>query len=487
MLLNALNIKKEYGIQTVLDIEKLEIRDGDRIGLIGRNGAGKSTLLGVLSGRIACDEGVVKRYCPIAEILQTGETEDEPEARLLSQLKLRDSAVKSGGEKTRRAIGAAFSSQAPLLFADEPTTNLDMEGVELLEKMMKGYRGAILMISHDRTLLDQVCNQIWELDRAAVRVFDGNYSDWASQKERERGFQEFEYQKYQKEKRRLERAADALQRKSRKMAKPPKRMGSSEWMLYKGVAAVQQGHVQSNKSSVMSRLEHLDKKDRPDEPPQVSMRLPDAGRIRAKNAAAIRHLTVSYGNRIVLDDVSLEIEAGKRTFIIGNNGAGKSTLIKALMDRAPETFIASEARVAYFSQDLDTLDPEKTVLENVAEDAAYPQHICRAVLANLYMTKDDMFKPVSVLSGGEKVKTALAKVLVSGCSFMILDEPTNHMDVYTMEGLEHLLESYDGTLLAVSHDRTFISHTGDVVCQLEKGNIQKSTAQKTDTRHSGKY
>ena len=245
--------------------------------------------------------------------------------------------------------------------------------------------------------------------------------------------------------------------------------------------------MQSNKSSVMSRLEHLDKKDRPDEPPQVSMRLPDAGRIRAKNAAAIRHLTVSYGNRIVLDDVSLEIEAGKRTFIIGNNGAGKSTLIKALMDRAPETFIASEARVAYFSQDLDTLDPEKTVLENVAEDAAYPQHICRAVLANLYMTKDDMFKPVSVLSGGEKVKTALAKVLVSGCSFMILDEPTNHMDVYTMEGLEHLLESYDGTLLAVSHDRTFISHTGDVVCQLEKGNIQKSTAQKTDTRHSGKY
>ena len=165
MLLNALNVKKEYGIQTVLDIEKLEIRDGDRIGLIGRNGAGKSTLLGVLSGRIACDEGVVKRYCPIAEILQTGETEDEPEARLLSQLKLRDSAVKSGGEKTRRAIGAAFSSQAPLLFADEPTTNLDMEGVELLEKMMKGYRGAILMISHDRTLLDRVCNQIWELTR----------------------------------------------------------------------------------------------------------------------------------------------------------------------------------------------------------------------------------------------------------------------------------------------------------------------------------
>ena len=261
------------------------------------------------------------------------------------------------------------------------------------------------------------------------------------------------------------------------MTKPPKRMGSSEWRLYKGVAAVKQGHVQSNKTAVMSRLEHLEKKERPDELPQVSMKLPDAGRIRAKNAAAIRHLTVSYGERIVLDNVSLEIEAGRRTFITGNNGAGKSTLIKALIDRAPETFITSEARVAYFSQDLDTLDPKKTVLENVSEDAAYPQHICRAVLSNLYMTKDDMFKPVSVLSGGEKVKTALAKVLVSGCNFMILDEPTNHMDVYTMEGLEHLLESYDGTLLAISHDRTFISHTGDVVFRLEHGDIQKSTEQ----------
>lgn len=473
MLLNALNIKKEYGIQTILDIGKLEIWDGDRIGLIGRNGAGKSTLLGVLSGRINCDEGVVKRSCSIAEILQTGETDDEPEARLLSQLKLRDSAVKSGGEKTRRAIGAAFSSQASLLFADEPTTNLDVEGVELLEKMMAGYRGAILMISHDRTLLDRVCTQIWELDKGTIRVFNGNYSDWAAQKNRERDFQEFEYRQYQKEKKHLEKAADALQRKSQAMAKPPRRMGQSEWILYKGVAAVQQGHVQSNKSSVLSRLDHLEKKERPDEQPQISMKLPDAGRIRAKNAASIRHLTVRYGEHLVLDDVSLEIESGKRTFITGTNGAGKSTLIKALMEGAPETFITNEARVSYFSQDLDTLDPAKTVLENVMKDAACPQHICRAVLSNLYMTKDDMFKPVRVLSGGEKVKTALAKVLVSGCNFMVLDEPTNHMDVYTMEGLEKLLESYDGTLLAVSHDRTFIRHTGDVVYRIGDGLVQK--------------
>lgn len=199
------------------------------------------------------------------------------------------------------------------------------------------------------------------------------------------------------------------------------------------------------------------------------MKLPDSGRIRARYAATVRNLTVAYGERMVLNNVSLSVESGRRTFITGGNGAGKSTLIHALMTGADGTFITSEARVAYFSQDQDTLDPKKTVLENVTRDAAYPQHICRAVLSNLYMSLRDMEKPVSVLSGGERVKTALAKVLVGGCNFLILDEPTNHMDVYTMEGLEKLLAGYDGTLLAVSHDRTFIEHVGDVVYQLADG------------------
>lgn len=472
MLLNAQNIKKEYGIQTILDIERLEIMDGDRIGLIGHNGAGKSTLLGVLAGRIPCDSGSIKRNCEIAEILQTGESDGQSEGRLLSQFQLRDSAVKSGGEKTRMAIAAAFSKHAPLLLADEPTTNLDMDGVEMLEKMMSGYRGAILMISHDRALLDRVCNQIWELENGRLRVFNGNYSDWSSQKSRERNFQEFEYQQYQKERRRLEKTADELQRKSRTMAKPPRRMGTSEWILYKGVAAVQQGHVQSNKTAVIRRLEHLEKKEKPTQLPQVSMRLPDGGQIRARYAASIKHLSVEYNGKTVLDDASLNVESGRRTILTGRNGAGKSTLINALMEHVPEAFITSEARVSCFSQDQSSLEPDKTVLENVTSDAAYPQHICRAVLANLYMSKNDMSKPVRVLSGGERVKTALAKVLVSGCNFMILDEPTNHMDIYTMEGLEKLLESYDGTLLAVSHDRAFIKRLGDIVFHVEDGKVK---------------
>lgn len=472
MLLDAQNIKKEYGIQTVLDIDKLQVRDGDRIGLIGRNGAGKSTLLGILSGRLKPDKGTVKRNCQIAEILQCGGTDGKAEGRFISRMQLQNSAAKSGGERTRLAIAAAFSRHAPLLFADEPTTSLDVDGVEMLEKLISGYRGAVIITSHDRTLLDKVCNQIWELEEGSVRVFDGNYSHWHKQKIREQNFQTFEYQQYQKEKKRLEKIAGELQRKSKTMMKPPKGMGQSEWILYKGTSMIQQGHVQSNKTAVMTRLNHLEKKKKPPELPQVSMKLSKAGTIRSRYAATVRNLSVSYGTNLVLRDVNLSVESGKRTFLTGGNGAGKSTLIKAILEGAPETSITSEAHIAYFSQDQDVLEPDKTVLDNVMADTVLPQHICRAVLLNLYLTKADMFKPVSALSGGERVKTALAKVLVSECNFMILDEPSNHMDVYTMEGLEKLLASYDGTLLAISHDRTFIRHVGDVLYRVESGTVQ---------------
>lgn len=180
-----------------------------------------------------------------------------------------------------------------------------------------------------------------------------------------------------------------------------------------------------------------------------------------------QNIKKEYGIQTVLDIDKLEVRDGDRIGLIGRNGAGKSTLIKAILGGASETSITSEAHIAYFSQDQDVLEPDKTVLDNVMADTVLPQHICRTVLLNLYLTKDDMFKPVSVLSGGERVKTALAKVLVSEYNFMILDEPANHMDVYTMEGLEKLLASYDGTLLAISHDRTFIRHVGDVLYRVE--------------------
>lgn len=475
MLLIGQYIKKEYGIQKILDIKKVEINENDRIGLVGRNGAGKSTLLGILNGRIPCDEGTIIRRSEIAEILQSGEAQGDADGKYISRMSIKNSAVKSGGEKTRRAIAAAFSKHATLLFADEPTTNLDINGIILLEKMLTGYNGAVVLISHDRQLLDHVCNQIWELEDGELRIFQGNYTAWFEQRSREREFQSFEYDQYRTEKKRLERRIIEVKEDAKKFYKPPKRMGSSEWQLYIGDNSIRQGHVQKRASAMVSRLSHLKEKEKPKELPDISMKLGEYRKIKAKVAAKTDELTVVFDDRVILDEVRISVLSGKKTFLTGENGSGKTTLIRKLINREDHTFITSDAKIGYFSQEQENLDYEKSVLENVLKTAIVPEHICRAVLMNLYMKENDIYKKVCVLSGGERVKTALAKVLVSDCNFLILDEPTNHMDIYTMEGLEKLLKSYDGTLLAVSHDRKLVENLADIVYRIEGGHCYEMT------------
>ncbi len=470
-LISSQNIKLEYGIQTILDVTKLEIQDGDRIGLVGRNGAGKSSLFGVLTGRIKADSGVIVRNCEIAEIMQSGETDGISEGRYISQMRIKDSAIKSGGEKTRLAIASAFSKRTPLLLADEPTTNLDVAGIESLTKMLKGYRGAFLLISHDRTLLDEVCTTIWELEDGEVKVFPGNYTSWHEQKRRERDFQQFEYEQYRAEKKRLEKVIQSTKQQASQMRKPPGRMGQSEWMLYKNKYAGKQKSVEGHASALETRLNQLEKKERPKDLPEISIKLDVNRKIKAKVAAKVENLTVCYEDHMVLADATLRLLTGKKTFLIGENGAGKTTLVKNLLQNSEHSSITSDAHIGYFSQEQENLDYEKTVLENVTENAVFPEHMCRSVLANLYMKEQDVFKKVKVLSGGERVKTALARLLVSGVNLLILDEPTNHMDIYTMEGLEHLLDSYDGTLLVITHDRKLTENLAEVIYEVRDGNV----------------
>ncbi|MDD2973093.1 MAG: ABC-F type ribosomal protection protein [Lachnospiraceae bacterium] len=474
MLLRADKIEKEYGIQQVFHIDEITVEDGDRIGLVGRNGTGKSTLLQVLNGSVPADAGHIIRNCEIAMIRQDAVVEAESDESYISRVGLRGSAMKSGGEKMRLAIASALSSHAPLLFADEPTTNLDVEGIEMLQKMLRGYRGAIVLVSHDRKLLDEVCTKIWELEDGALRIFEGNYTAWMEQKEREREFQQFEYEQYTREKYRMEKAIIEVECKAQNMVKRPRRMGSSEWMLYKGIASEQQKNVSNRSAAMKSRMEHLERKEKPSRLPQVSMTGMHIDSIKAKYAIKIGHLTVSYDDHMVLCDTGLMVESGKKTFLTGENGAGKSTLLQALVNGTPEVSITEDARIAYFSQSLMELQEEKSVLENVCYDAAEGESICRAVLANLYLSKEDLHKKVKVLSGGERVKTALAKILVSGSNLLILDEPTNHMDLYTMEGLEKMLLAFQGTLLVVSHDRRLVEKLADTVYEIKNGKIYLS-------------
>lgn len=467
MLLKANKLKKEYGVQEVLDIEHLEIWDGDRIGIVGVNGSGKSTLLHILYGDLDADEGQVERKCEIAMISQDGESQGEATDFYQSQMGIRKKQINSGGEKTRLAIAAAYSKQAPLLLADEPTTNLDEEGLETLEALLMGYPGAVVLISHDRKLLDQVCTTIWALEKGKIRIYPGNYTDWYEQRQREYRFTEFEYEQYQKEKKRLKQLVSQTSQKAKGMTKAPKRMGNSEARLHIGSIKEKRKKIDDRVKIFENRMDNLEVKERPEELPEIKMDLGASKPVKSKFAVKMKDITIQYGDHTVLQNLNFEIPAGKRCFLKGVNGSGKTSLIRYLMDDNPGVTYASDLKIGYVSQNHNTLDFNKTVLENVRYHSIFTEGIDRAVLANLNLSKQDINKKVSVLSGGERVKTALAQVLVSECNMLILDEPTNHMDIYAMEALEALLLKWKGTLLIVSHDRTFSGRLAEKMYLLE--------------------
>ncbi len=471
-LLQAQHLTKTFGARTLFRAEQLELHDGDRIGLVGENGAGKSTLLDILCGALPCDEGRIDRRCPIAMIRQSGDAEGVPDGRLLRTLSLAGSACKSGGERTRRAIAAAFSQGTPLLFADEPTTNLDLDGIEAVEEMLRGYPGAVLLISHDRQLLEAVCTSIWAIQEGEIRVFPGGYAEWIAQRDRERAFAQFEYDQYRNEKRRLEAETVNLREQARGMRKAPKRMGNSEARLHRCHISPAQIQVQARAKAIESRVRQLEVKERPSDLPQIRMALGAASPITSKTAARIDHLTVRYGTRTVVEDASFTLPTGKRTFLLGGNGAGKTTLAEHLVQGGACARLANGVRLGYFAQNHELLDPERSVLENVRMASQLPEYEVRTILANLRISGDAVWKPVRILSGGERAKAALARLLASDCNLLVLDEPTNHIDLYTAQALEPLLLRWQGTLLVISHDRHLIEQTAERLLFVEGGRVR---------------
>ena len=274
-----------------------------------------------------------------------------------------DGARKSGGERTRAALAAAFSRGDPLLFADEPTTNLDLDGIETLQKQLRGYRGAVVLVSHDRALLDQVCTAIWAIEEGTVRVFPDSYSAWLAERDRERAFRQFEYDQYRVEKARLLAEARDLREAARGMRKMPRRMGLSEARLHKGTASIPQGTVEARAKALSRRAERLEARERPGDLPEVRMALGAAHPVTAKTAARVEGLTVRYGPRTVLKDASFSLPTGSRTVMLGPNGAGKTTLLEHLMRDGECARFAAGVKPGYFSQNHEVLDPQKTVLE----------------------------------------------------------------------------------------------------------------------------
>ncbi|MCC5894375.1 MAG: ABC-F family ATP-binding cassette domain-containing protein [Alkalibacterium sp.] len=452
-------IKKSYADRLLFDIEQLHIEETDRIGLVGANGSGKSTLFNLIKGLEEPDEGMIERHATV---------------ELLPQLK--DShATKSGGETTAESIIQALITSPKLLLADEPTTHLDIQHIDWVEKSFLRFNGAFIVVSHDREFLNRVCTTIWELDNQTIKVYSGNYTAYKREKENAFQHQQTEYEKYTSKRSQLIEAKEKKARQATNATKRKAKVGDSEYNL-KGSAPYFQKKskkLHQVQKSLDTRIEKLEKVDKPRESEAIKIELPDMEKLKSRFVVRATNSLGEVPGKLLWNPATLSIKGGEKVALIGPNGSGKTTLINKLLKGDDAIQVSPSLKIGYFSQDLSTLEVSESILKNVKKDAVQSETLIRVILAQLHFRGDDVYKPVSVLSGGERVKVSLAKLIAGNYNTLILDEPTNFLDIQAAEALEGLLGSYEGSILFVSHDRSFVNQIASKVWVIEERKIHE--------------
>lgn len=484
-LLTLLDAQLAYGDFPLLDRAAFSMDSGERIGLIGRNGTGKSSLLSVITGAATLDDGELRK----SESLRLAFVEQEPrlphaptlraslllrghipsihdererwqvEARLTEFLhrfgldeQLSPDAA-SGGEAKRAALALAFALQPDLLLLDEPTNHLDIAGIEQLETLLLRQQAAIV-VTHDRAFLDRVCTRILELDRGLLRSYPGNYSAYEGVKANEL-------------------ASEAVaQRKFDKF------WAEEEIWIRKGV----QARRTRNEGRVL-RLERLrdERASRRERIGSVKLSL-SAGQRSGKLVAELKGVSKAFAGRPIVKDLELLISRGDRLGLVGANGAGKTTLIKLILGTLQadggSVRLGTNVQPAYFDQMREALDPEQTVAETIAPGSDWVElsggrkHVM-SYLGDFLFPPRRAQSPVRMLSGGERNRLLLARLFAKPANVLVLDEPTNDLDIESLELLEAALQEYDGTLLLVSHDRAFLDNVVTQTLAAEGGGLWK--------------
>ena len=484
------NITKAYGERTLFDSVSLGINEGDKIGVIGVNGTGKSTLLKIIAGLIEPDTGTVTKgssvqvaYLPqtpefdedasiLAHVLEgkldgTDDWTTESEAKtILNKLGFSDydrpARHLSGGEKKRVALARTLLHPADVLILDEPTNHLDPDMVLWLEQYLNRYRGVLIMVTHDRYFLDRVTNKILEIDDARLYLYETNYS----------GFVE-------KRTQRIEEAVSAEQ-KRRNILRT-----ELEW-LHRGARArstKQKAHIQ--------RIEELQSRSGPEAEKQVEIN--SVGSRMGKKTIEIENVSKSFGGRLLFRDFSYIVLRDERIGIIGPNGCGKSTLMKIITGLVPpdtgSVTIGETIKIGYFSQEVEDMDGDTRVIDYI-RDVAEVIHTTTGTATASQMLERFLFSPtmqytpVSKLSGGEKRRLYLLRVLMSAPNVLILDEPTNDLDIATLTILEDYLDHFSGIVIAVSHDRYFLDRVVNRIFAFEDTNIHQYEGGYTDYFYS---
>jgi ATP-binding cassette subfamily F protein uup len=469
-LLNLMRAELAFGAHPLLDRADFALETGERVGLIGRNGTGKSSLLEIIAGRAALDDGELQRPSGLRVVSIRQEPElpqaatlrealalwanlaaiDDERARWRIDARLVEYLHRfglegtsglgglSGGERKRAALAGAFALEPDVLLLDEPTNHLDIDGIERLEGLLLEGPAAIV-VTHDRAFLDRVATRIVELDRGLLRSYPGNYAAY--------------------ERRKAEQLADeaVLNRKFDKF------WAQEEVWIRKGVEA-----RRTRNEGRVKRLERLrvERDARRERMGNVKLAL-DAGERSGKLVAELRNVSKSFGGQVIVRDLDLRVMRGDRLGLVGPNGAGKSTLLKLILGELPpdagEVRSGSQVSVAYFDQLRAQLDLEATVAATVSPNSDWVgegesrRHVV-SYLADFLFPAQRAESPVRMLSGGERNRLLLARLFARPANVLVMDEPTNDLDIESLELLEQTLQEYPGTLLLVSHDRTFLDN-----------------------------
>ena len=516
--INSLVKSFEVG-HNVLDGLTFQIDQGERVGLLGRNGAGKTTLFRILTGELDHDEGQVsiadrhrlglisqipvypagytvedvlrsafarleslagemealegrmaagetdpallRRYGSLAERFEVfgGYDTDVAVNKIANGLSISQEQRQqlfdslSGGEKTRVNLGRLILEDTDILLLDEPTNHLDLHATEWLEEYIRGFRGTVLAISHDRYFLDRVVTRVIEIEGGKAEFYSGNYSFYAVEKERRYQERLKQYQKEQAKIEQLEKAAEQLR----------------VW-AFMGMDKTYRRAV-----NIERRIERMRTTAKPTKARKMDARFSTA-EFHGDEMLGIRNVAKSYGDKRLFSGITLKAEGGERIALIGDNGTGKSTLIKMIMGELyPDDGrikLGPQAKPAYLPQIIHFDHPDWNLVENMmASKRGLSAQSARNRLAAYDFRGEDVFKPVSVLSGGEQSRLRLCMLMDGEVNFLILDEPTNHLDIASREWIEEAVESYDGTLLFVSHDRYFINRFATRIWELENGVI----------------
>ncbi|PAE26078.1 Msr family ABC-F type ribosomal protection protein [Bacillus sp. 7894-2] len=476
VLFELKNIEVSYLDRVVLNIPRLAVHQFDRIGIVGKNGAGKSTLLKLMAEQIKPEKGLVNSFADFAYFDQlSAPDESEIDYKLAGQLAIPDTEIESlsGGERTRRKLAHIFSSYYEGLLIDEPTTHLDKEGIKFFIDELTYYYGALVLVSHDRYVLDQLVTKIWEIEDGTVTEYTGNYSDYIEQRELQRKQQLEQHEKYVKEKSRLIKAAEEKMKKAEKITQANGHISKKETkakankMFMTKSKDTSQKAVQRAAKAIEQRVQMLENVDAPKE--EMTIRFHQHPTLEMHNKFPIMgdRVTLKGGEKTLLKEASFQFPLGKTIAITGKNGLGKSTLLNHILNRGEGITLSPKAVIGAYEQMDYQFDKSRTVLDYMKDKSDYEDSKIRSVLQSMNFTGNDLKKDVRSLSGGEAIRLVLCQLFLGRYNVLILDEPTNFLDIYCIEALEQFLKAYQGTVLLVSHDTVFIERVADCVYAIE--------------------